>query len=128
VTVDSIGRNVAPVRPPGYIDPHDVDVHTYQLLGADSVSLVAVAHQGTRNRHFECSARRDPGGAWRARCDYKGMSMSAVPPNEALQPTSAIASEELRLGAWRDATASGLVSRIFGRPLAAELGREIAIE
>jgi hypothetical protein len=123
VTVDSIGRNVAPVRPPGYIDPHDVDVHTYQLLGADSVSLVAVAHQGTRNRHFECSARRDPGGAWRARCDYKGMSMSAVPPNEALQLTSARLSEGLRLSGCRDASASILASRILSRPLAAELWR-----
>jgi hypothetical protein len=123
VMVDSNGRNLTPVRPPGYIDPHDVDVHTYQLLGSDSLSLVAVAHQGTRNRHFECTAHRNSREAWRAHCDYKGMSISAVPPNEALQLTSARSSEGLRLSGWRDAGASKRVSRILSSPLAAELGR-----
>jgi hypothetical protein len=86
---DSTGQNITPVRPPGYIDPHDVGVYTYQQVGSDSVSLVAVAHQGTTNRHFACTARRDSGGTWRARCDYKGRSMSRVPPDEALQVTPA---------------------------------------
>ena len=90
VIVDTSGGNINPVRPPGYIDPHDVGVDTYQLLGSDSVSLVAVAHQGTWNRHFACSARRSPRRAWRARCEYKGMSISTVPPNVALQQSAAL--------------------------------------
>ena len=113
VIVDTSGGNITPARPPGYIDPHEVDVQTYQLVGSDSVSLVVVAHQGTWNRHFDCAARRDPHGAWRGRCDYRGMSMSAVPPNEALQLTSVSTSEGLRLAAWRDASACERVSRIL---------------
>jgi hypothetical protein len=44
-------------------------------------------------------------------------------PNVSLQLTSARSAEGLRLSAYRDASASALVSRILGRPLAAELGR-----
>ena len=90
VMVDSAGRNITPQRPPGYIDPHDVVVYTYQLLGSDSASLVAAAHQGTRNYHYTCIARRDLDQSWRARCEYKGMSISAVPPNVTLQLTAAL--------------------------------------
>lgn len=85
VMVDSNGRNITPIRPPGYIDPYNVVVHTYQLLGSDSASIKATAHQGTRNHHYACAARRAASGTWSARCDYQGMSMSAVPRNESLQ-------------------------------------------
>src|SRR3954470_9010861 len=51
--------NSATTRPPGYIDPYDIGVYTYQLLGSDSAAVVAVAHQGTRNHHYVCGARRD---------------------------------------------------------------------
>jgi len=44
-------------------------------------------------------------------------------PNESLQLPSARSSEGLRLGAYWDASASLLVSRILSRPLAAELER-----
>jgi len=68
--------NHNPVRPPGYIDPHNVDVDKYELVGADSVSVVVTAHQGTLKRHYSCSAHRDQHQAWRARCRYLGMSMA----------------------------------------------------
>jgi hypothetical protein len=70
--------NSMPARPPGYIDPYDTDVWRYQLFGSDSASVVAVAHQGTLNHHYVCSARRDAGRAWRGHCEYKGRTMSAV--------------------------------------------------
>ena len=80
VLVDSTGRNITPVRPLGYIDPHDVVVDAYQLLRTDSVSIEAIASQGTLHRHFTCTARRGPSRVWRARCESQGMSLSAVPP------------------------------------------------
>jgi hypothetical protein len=97
---DSAGRNITPVRPPGYVDPYDVVVRAYRLHESDSASVTVTAHQGTRNHHYECAARREAPGTWRARCDYQGMSMSAVPPNESLQLTSASTSDLLRLSRW----------------------------
>ena len=123
VMVDSSGRNITPVRPPGYIDPYDVVVNTYQLVGGDSASISATAHQGTRNHHYACAARRDAAEMWSARCKYQGMSMSAVPPSETMQLTSARSSEAIAVSAYRDAGASVLASRISRRPLAAELRR-----
>jgi hypothetical protein len=90
VMVDSTGRNITPERPPGYIDPYDVVVDRYQLLGSDSASLVATAHQGTRNHHYTCNARRNLDHSWSGRCEYKGMSVSAVPPKVALHLTIAL--------------------------------------
>jgi hypothetical protein len=43
--------------------------------------------------------------------------------NVSLQLPSARSKEALRLSAYRDASASQLVSRILSRPLAIELGR-----
>ena len=93
---DSSGRDITPVRPPGYIDPHVLVVDQYELAGADSVSFRAVAHQGTLNRHFRCGARRGVNGVWQARCEFLGQTMSALPPNETLQLTSARVKESLR--------------------------------
>jgi hypothetical protein len=110
VLVDSTGRNITPERPPGYVDPHEVVVDTYDLFGADSTSMKVVAHQGTRNRHFACAAHRERQRTWRARCVYQGMSISAVPPNESLQLTSARSKEALRLSAYRVASALKLAA------------------
>lgn len=84
---DSSGRDVTPERPAGYIDPHLLVVDEYRLVGADSASMRAVAHQGTVNRHFRCTARRGVDRIWRTSCQFLGQTMSALPPNESLQLT-----------------------------------------
>ena len=68
VLVDSSGRNISPKRPPDYIDPHDVVLDEYQLVGADSGALRATASQGTGNLHFACGGRRGTNGRWHASC------------------------------------------------------------
>jgi hypothetical protein len=87
VLVDSSGRNISPVRPPGYIDPHDLVVYEYRLVGTDSATLRATASQGTTNRHFRCGARRGVDRMWRASCGPPGLSISALPPNVPLPAT-----------------------------------------
>jgi hypothetical protein len=85
--VDSSGRSIDPVRPPGYTDPHDLVVYEYHLVGADSATLRATASQGTTNRHFRCSAHRGVDRMWRASCGPPELSISALPPNVSLPLT-----------------------------------------
>lgn len=97
VLVDSNGRNISPKRPPGYIDPQDIVLDEYQLVGADSAALRATASQGTINLHFACVGRRDTNRRWQASCARPSRSISALPSNESLQLTSASTSEASRL-------------------------------
>ena len=80
VLVDSSGRSITPARPPGYVDPHVVVVDGYDAVGSDSATFKAVAHQGTLNRHFACTAHREAQRVWNAHCVFLGTTMSAVPP------------------------------------------------
>lgn len=68
--------NHNPARPPGYIDPHDLDVDPGLLLATDSASFHVTSHQGTFKQHFLCTVRRDERRTWRARCEYLGRSLS----------------------------------------------------
>jgi hypothetical protein len=52
-----------------------------------------------------------------------GLSNQSEQANVSLQQTSARLAEVIGVSAFRDAIASGQVSRILSRPLAAELGR-----
>jgi hypothetical protein len=123
VLVDTAGRPINPARPPGYVDPHRVDVVEHGLVGTDSAYVSVRASQGTLNRYYQCSARRTNQRMWRASCVYSGMSVSRLPPNESQQQTSARSAEVIGVSAYRVAIASKRVSRILSRPLAAELGR-----
>ena len=119
---DSAGNDVTPRRPPGYVDPYWIRVQEPRLIGTDSAYAVIRVWQGTLNTDFACGARlRD--AYWQASCLFIGVGVSRLPPNESLQLASASTSEGLRLSAWRNASASRLVSRIFGRSLAAQLWR-----
>lgn len=93
VLVDSAGHPINRARPPGYTDPHAVDVVEYGFAGTDSAFMSVRASQGTLNRHYRCSARRTSQRKWRPNCFYTGTSVSRLPPNESLQLTSARSAE-----------------------------------
>lgn len=119
---DSAGNVATPRRPPGYVDPYVMQVQEHGVIASDSASAIVRVSQGTLNRGYICSARYRH-GRWQSSCRFTGVSVSRMPPNETLQPTSARTSEGLLLTTWRVARARRQVSRIFRRPLAAELSR-----
>jgi hypothetical protein len=119
---DSAGNDVTPRRPPGYVDPFQIQIQEQRLIGTDSAYAVVRASQGTFNYGYVCGARYR-GTRWQASCRYGGRSISSLPPNVSLQLTSARSAEASRLAAYRDAITSAQVSRILSRPLAAELRR-----
>ena len=123
VMVDSAGRPLRRERPPGYVDPYDLIVREPIVVGADSTVVLIDVSQGTRNHYYRCISARTGGTNPTTQCKKTGTSISALPPNETLQLTSARPAEGLRLGAWRVASALELASRILSRSLAAELGR-----
>lgn len=120
VLVDSNGRNISPKRPPGYIDPHDVVLDEYQLVGADSGALRATASQGTSNLHFACGGHRGANGRWRASCARPLRSISALPSKSSLQATRVISAHTIAVE-WPEGTRiRRSASRFDSRSLAAE--------
>ena len=85
--VDSGGRSRNPIRPTGYVDPHEIIVREQPIIAADSAVVMIDAHQGTLNDNYRCVARRALRGSWVAECRKIRTSISTLPPNESLQRT-----------------------------------------
>ena len=61
--------------PPGYIDPHIIDLHDLRRVGADSAIMAVTEWQGTGFTTYRCElSRRD--GRWRAACGATGMGVT----------------------------------------------------
>jgi hypothetical protein len=123
VLVDTLGRSLNPVRPPGYVDPYKLNVRDEAIVAGDSVVVMPAVSQGTSNTYYRCVAHRASGAEWVAKCRVTGRSISALPPNGSLQLTSARSKEAIGVSAYRYANASEQVSRILRRSLAVELQR-----